>query len=162
MNTVLSASGHTWTQRNNVIIVTPLVSETKLSPEAQGREVRLFTLNYLSAADVQKACTGLMSPSGSIVITESMATDSHKTREQVLVEDMPMYIDRIAQLIAQLDVQPRQVLIEAHILQIDLKDDLAHGVDFAKLGSIAGTDVLVASPSFHGKITDLKQNSRTI
>lgn len=155
MTTLLSVSGQTWTRRNNVIVVTPLNSETKLAPEAQGREVRVFTLNYLSAADVQKACTGLMSPSGTIVITESDPTNTHKTREQVLVEDLPMYLDRIGALILQMDVAPRQVLIEAHILQVNLADDLAHGVDFAKLGSIAGTDVLVASPGFNGKITDL-------
>lgn len=155
VNTVLSVSGHTWTRRNNVIIVTPLNGTTKLAPEAQGRELRVFTLNYLSAADIQKACTGLMSPAGTMVITESDPTDSHKTREQLLVEDLPSYIERIAMLIQQIDVQPRQVLIEAHILQVELKNETVHGVDFAKLGSIAGTDVLVATPNFNGKITDL-------
>lgn len=155
INTVLSVSGHTWIRRNNVIIVTPLEGKTKLAPDAQGREVRVFTLNYLSSMDIQKACTGLMSPSGTMVITESDPANSHKTREQVLVEDLPMYVERIATVIRQLDVQPRQVLIEAHILQVELKSDLAHGVDFAKLGSIAGTDVLIGSPSFNGSITDL-------
>lgn len=154
INTVLSVSGHTWTRRNNVIIVTPLEGK-KLAPDAQGREVRVFTLNYLSSMDVQKACTGLMSPSGTIVITESDPADSHKTREQVLVEDLPMYVERIAAVIQQLDVQPRQVLIEAHILQVELKDERAHGVDFAKLGSIAGTEVLVSTPGFNGKIANL-------
>ncbi len=155
MNTVLSASGHTRTRQNNVIIVTALNSPDKLAPEAQGREIRVFTLNYLSSSDVQKACTGLMSPVGTMVINESMAKDSHKTREQVMIEDLPSYIERITQLIAQLDVPPRQVLIEAHILEINLKDELAHGVDFSKLGSIAGTDILVSTPGFNGKITSL-------
>ncbi len=52
-------------------------------------------------------------------------------------------------------MQPRQVLIEAHILEVSLRDESSHGVDFAKLASIAGTDVLFASPGFNGKITDL-------
>lgn len=155
INTVLSVSGHTWVRRNNVIIVTPLDGKTKLAPDAQGREVRVFTLNYLSSMDIQKACTGLMSPSGTMVITESDPTDSHKTREQVLVEDLPMYVERISTVIQQLDVQPRQVLIEAHILQVELKDERTHGVDFAKLASIDGTKFLVGGPNFNGKITDL-------
>ena len=155
VNTVLSVSGYTWTRHNNVIIVTQLNSEEKLAPEAQGRQLRVFTLNYLSAADVQKACTGLMSPSGTIVITEADPMDNQKTREQVLVEDLPTYIDRIAELICQIDVQPRQVLIEAHILEVSLRDESSNGVDFAKLGSIAGADILFASPGFNGKITDL-------
>ena len=68
INTVLSVSGHTWIRRNNVIIVTPLDGKTKLAPDAQGREVRVFTLNYLSSMDIQKACTGLMSPDRKSVV----------------------------------------------------------------------------------------------
>ena len=155
MNTVMSVSGYTWTRRNNVIIVTPLTNELKLAPEAQGRIVRVFTLNYVSSADVLKSCTGLLSPSGTVVGTESDPKNGQRTLEQLIVEDLPDYVERIAELIAQLDVQPRQVLIEAHILEVTLKDEFAHGVDFAKLASIAGTDILLASPGFNGTITDL-------
>ena len=35
LETVLSVSGHTWTRRNNVIIVTPLGGTTKLAPDAK-------------------------------------------------------------------------------------------------------------------------------
>lgn len=155
INTVVAASGNSWTLRNNIIIVTSLTSELKLAPEAQGRQVRVFKLNYVSAVDVQKACTGLMSPSGTMVPTESDPMNNQKTREQLMVEDLPSYLDRISEVICQMDVQPQQVLIEAHILQVDLTDNKSHGVDFAKLGSVAGTDILVATPGFNGTITDL-------
>lgn len=157
MNAVVTASGHNWIRRNNAIIVTALTSELKLAPEAQGRKVRVFTLNYVSAAEAQKACAGLISPSGTMVSTESDPKDNHKTREQLMVEDLPSYLDRISELIGQIDIQPQQVLIEAHILQVDLKDNKTHGVDFAKLGSIAGTDILVGTPGFNGTITDLSK-----
>lgn len=155
MDSLLSVSGYTWTQRANVIIVTPMTNQTKLAPDAQGRQLRVFTLNYVSASDVQKLCTNLLSPAGAISTSEADPTNSQKTREQVLVEDLPPYVDRVAQLIRQIDIQPRQVLIEAHILQVDLKDEASHGIDFAKLSALAGTEILVATPGFNGKITDL-------
>ena len=50
-----------------------------------------------------------------------------------MVEDLPGYLDRIAQYIAQINVMPRQVVVEAHVLQVTLRDNNRHGVNFNKL-----------------------------
>ena len=43
-------------------------------------------------------------------------------QEQLVVEDLPEYLQRISDYLSQADVPPRQVLIEAHVLQVTLKE----------------------------------------
>jgi type II secretory pathway component GspD/PulD (secretin) len=51
-------------------------------------------------------------------------------RRLLVVEDMPEFLDRIAALMQELDRQPRQILIEAKILEITLGDDESFGMDW--------------------------------
>jgi len=139
LDAVLSAGGHTWAMRRGVIYVTALQTGSTVAPELQGREIRIFELDYGSAADVEAAVQGILSPVGQSWISQSSPTDNRRTKEIVTVEDLPGYLARIENYIAQLDQPPRQVLIEAHILEVELSDDNRHGVDFtnlAKSGSL--------------------------
>lgn len=155
MEAIFSVTGYTWVRRNNTILVTPIDGESTLPPEAQGREVRVFPLNYVSAADIQSIITPLLSPAGKIVITETNIADTHQTRELVIIEEIPQYLERVADYISRIDLPPRQVLIEAHILEVDLKDDTAHGIDFAELSKVGGADLLLSSPSFNNTMSTL-------
>ncbi len=159
MDAIFSLTDATWTLRGNVILVTKLGIESRASPAAQGRMIRVFTLNYVAAADVQEVVSTLLSSSGRIAINEGSSTDSRKTRERVIVDDVPDYLDRIETYIKEVDQPPLQVLIEAHILQVTLKNDSAHGVDFARLGRIAGVPISISTPGFNGTVTDLSDFS---
>lgn len=155
MDSLFSAGTYTWVDRNNVILVTPLGGESKPPPNAQGRVTRVFRLNYVSAADVLALLENLLSPNGQMFMAESDVADKRKTAEQIIVEDLPVYMDRIEQQLREIDRMPRQVLVEAYILQVDLKDDYSNGVDFSEFTKIAGADVLVASPNFNNSISPL-------
>jgi type II secretory pathway component GspD/PulD (secretin) len=54
-------------------------------------------------------------------------------RKLLVVEDTPHFIDRIATLLGKLDKKPMQILIEAKILEIGLKDTESFGLDWATL-----------------------------
>jgi type II secretory pathway component GspD/PulD (secretin) len=54
-------------------------------------------------------------------------------RRLIVVEDLPGYIDRIEKLVEQLDVQPKQVLIEAKILEVTLDESEQYGIDWKKV-----------------------------
>jgi type II secretory pathway component GspD/PulD (secretin) len=54
-------------------------------------------------------------------------------RKLLVVEDMPEFLDRIATLMQELDRQPKQILIEAKILEITLGDDESFGMDWKKM-----------------------------
>lgn len=133
LDAVLKVNGYTWVRKGDIILITAIGTATTAVPSAQGREIRIFTLNYRAAADVDKIVKGLLSPVGRSIVIEASPQDKRRTREQVVVEDLPEYVERIAVSLAQTDVPPRQVLIEAYVLQVSLKDDTRHGVDIQNL-----------------------------
>lgn len=137
LDAILGGNGYTWTRKNNILFVSSVTSGSRLSPFAQGREVQVFSLNYVSALDVDLVVQGLLSPVGQSFLTQADPLDNRRTREQLIVEDLPEYLQRIAAYIAQIDQPPRQVLIEAHVLEVTLKDDTRHGVDLTHLARLA-------------------------
>lgn len=133
---ILSAAGYTWVRQDDVLIVTSVTAGGKVSPYAQGREVRVFPLDYVSATDIDLVIKGLLSPVGKSFVTQSTEKDNRKTQELAVVEDLPAYLDRVDQYVRQVDLPPRQVLIEVHVLSVELKDDLKHGINLKYLDSI--------------------------
>ncbi|WP_145288793.1 hypothetical protein [Pirellulimonas nuda] len=138
LDALLAVADCTWTRRNDVIYVTSVSKDSTSSPFFQGREVRVFTLNYTAAADVETVVAGLLSPVGKVFIREIDSKDRRKTAEQVVIEDLPPFLDRAAEYIAQADQMPQQVMIEARILQVKLSKDKAHGVNFDAIAQLSG------------------------
>ncbi len=114
----------------------------------QGRRLQVFQLDYVAAADIEKTVQGLLSPAGRAFIIESSPMDRRRTRETIAVEDVPEVLDRIIAYITQVDHPPRQVLIEAKVLQITLSDELQHGINFDNLLKIANTNINVRTVGF--------------
>ncbi len=141
LDAVVSVAGYTWTTHEGIIHVTSIQNAQNLAPEIQGRQVELFELDFASASDVNSVITGMLSPAGHTQTMLRSSSDNTKTREMVVVEDLPAYLERIRNYVLQMDQPPRQVLIEAHVLQIDLKDDFRHGVDFEHLFNIGAVPV---------------------
>lgn len=141
LDAILSVNGYRWVIQNNIIMVSSLTTDAKLSPRVQGREVRVFQLDFASASDIHTTIQDLLSPVGKSSVTEVSSEDKRRTREEIVVEDLPEYLVRIESYIRQADRPPQQVLIEAHILQVQLRDDNRHGVDLSRIARIANADV---------------------
>lgn len=141
LDSILGIAGHTWTRHRDIVYVTSSSSVSNLAPETQGRQVRVFPLNYALASDIEPVVRGLLSPVGKIFYTQTSTADNRKTQESLVVEDLPGYVDRVARYLVQADVPPRQVQIEAHILKINLKNDLRHGVNLKYLTEISGKKI---------------------
>ncbi|MCA9076287.1 MAG: secretin and TonB N-terminal domain-containing protein [Planctomycetaceae bacterium] len=154
LDSILTVNGYTWTRKGNILLVSRISTDTRISAAAQGRVLKVFPLSYVSAADVEKVVTGLLSPVGNAVITQTDTVDTRRTREEIVIEDLPDYITRIAAYIAQIDRPPLQVSIEAHVLQVDLKDDTNHGVNFQKLLDISDTRVTLETTGFADDTAD--------
>ncbi|MEO8493612.1 MAG: hypothetical protein ABI614_00975 [Planctomycetota bacterium] len=130
LDILLSTSGYTWVLNRNVIQVTTVANGQNLAPETQGRQVEVFQLDFVSATDVSSVVQTMLSPIGTANVIESSPEDNRRTQELLVVQDMPTYLASIRDYIRKHDVPPRQVLIEAYILKVELGDDLKHGVDF--------------------------------
>jgi type II secretory pathway component GspD/PulD (secretin) len=142
LTAILSVANYTWVQRNGIILITSLSDSATLPAEVQGRQIQVFELNFASAVEIEKAVTNLLTPGvGKVSTSATDPVDNRRTRELVVVEDLPDALARIAAYIQQVDQLPRQVLIEAHVLQVTLTDETRCGVDFHALCRLAGSDI---------------------
>ena len=138
LTAILSVANYTWVEQNGIILVTSLANSANLPAAVQGRQIQVFNLDFASGQVIAEGIEGFLSPVGKVFAVSSQSNDNRRTREAVVVEDLPESLARVAAYVRQMDCPPRQVLIEAHILQVDLSDDNTQGVDFDALMRIAG------------------------
>lgn len=127
LDAITGVAGFHWHRVGNLLYVTG--ASMGLDPRVQGKVVIVYPVDYVTAEDARVAVEGLLSPLGSVVINQSAPADQQKTREVLIVDDVASAQVRIAAVIAQLNVPPKQVLIEAHILQISLNEEERHGIN---------------------------------
>ncbi len=119
----------------------------ELSAAETPLETRVFTLNHIRAADAQTLLAPLLSTEGSITVSpeseigvassaEEAGGNAHAAHDLLIVYDRPARITRIAEVLRQIDVRPKQVLIEATILRAQLSEDNALGIDFTVTGGV--------------------------
>jgi type II secretory pathway component GspD/PulD (secretin) len=91
------------------------------------RGVRTYRLDYADPGALQPVIEQLLSPIGRITPYPPLRT--------LVVEDRPEVLARADEVVAALDVAPRQVLIEARIMEARLSKDMRFGIDWSLLFS---------------------------
>jgi len=99
-------------------------SDTVRAPQAEEHEMKVFRLQYAETGEMESILKALPNM-GSI--------QAHKASQTLLVEDTRNNIKKIETILGHWDRRPKQVLIEAKILEISLTDDMTFGVDWAKV-----------------------------
>lgn len=155
LEALLRPSGYTWREQGKFIYVLQ-GDDREAAGTVRPMELRLFELNFLPATEVLPIVTKLLSPDGVIASTpapklegvaptsgdfdqalnQGLGGKSRAIGEFIAVRDYPEVLDEVAQVIARLDVRPKQVLIEAVILRARLDESNALGVDFNALAGI--------------------------
>ncbi|MCC6662038.1 MAG: hypothetical protein IT437_14270 [Phycisphaerales bacterium] len=167
LDAILNVNGFGYLERGNFIYVYTL-DELKAIEEAQRQRVsRVVNLNYLSAADAAEFVKALLSEGGQIKTngkTENFPSlgdtpvnnNTFASYETMVVYDFEENVEEIMDLVKQLDVKPVQILVEATILQSQLNESNAFGVDFSLIadldfsnfvnlgGPLRGVDGLIA------------------
>jgi type II secretory pathway component GspD/PulD (secretin) len=92
--------------------------------DSMPKQMRIFRLKY---ADVEKVQEVLDKIPGMRMIKV------HEPSKTIIVEDTPENIQKIETVISYWDRMPRQVMIEAKILEITLTDDMSLGVNWGKI-----------------------------
>lgn len=138
-DTALNVILHTYNldayRQANVIMVNPIGPGGSISRNEI--QVKVFNLKYIDANDALKAIAPILSTSGKTSVLETTGqsgwefgtqnmnkrtdtTDKKLKRTSVLVvSDSSERLDKIATLMEQLDVMPKQILIKARILEVD-------------------------------------------
>lgn len=107
---------------------------------------RLYRPNYVTAKDLQDLITPLLTPApvGKVSVTapaeqgikansDGAGGNNYAASEAVLVQDYERVLLQIDRIVAEMDVRPAQVAIEAMILSVKLDDQFKFGVDFQLL-----------------------------
>ena len=156
LDALVTPAGYTWFAKDKFIYVcSPDERDTVLAANRQ-TEMGLFELSFVTPATVAPVIETMLSPAGAIVSTpespvegvaltregfdvamsDGLGGKSKATGEFLLVRDYPEVLDEIADVLARIDVRPRQVMVEAVILRVRLDESNALGVDFNVMSGI--------------------------
>jgi len=135
-------------EQGNLIKVYTKDEYKKMMEDLDRRIYKIFTLYYISAAEAKTLLTPVLSANGSVVSTTAAITDfptgesissasgggdATAMNDTLIVFDYPENIEKIAAMLAEIDIRPLQVLIEATILSATLTEDTQFGVDWQLL-----------------------------
>ena len=135
-------------QKGNLIKVYTNAEFEKVRNDVTRMSYKIFTLEYITAAEARRLVLPLLSASGKIEVTtpaavgvpiddslssDSKGGDSMAMNDIVVVRDYPEYLKEIENVIKIIDVRPKQVLIEATILSAKLTEGMEFGIDWQSL-----------------------------
>ena len=121
---------------------------------------KVFTLYYISAAEASPLVQSVLSANGTVKASTKAAAalptgqsisggsgggDSMAVNDTLVVKDYPENIPLVEAMLRDLDVRPKQVLVEATILTATLTNDTKFGIDWSHVGRISGADISLAT-----------------
>ncbi|MHC4115573.1 MAG: type II secretion system protein GspD, partial [Planctomycetota bacterium] len=129
---------------------------------------RVFTLQFITAAEARKLIIPVLSDDGKVESTTAALTgvptgesissptgggDTMSVQDMIVVYDFAENIAKAEEVITAIDVRPQEVLIEATILSVTLTEDMKLGIDWHTIkGSVMDdvTDITRSNPEFYG------------
>ncbi|MFQ5590046.1 MAG: type II secretion system protein GspD [Phycisphaerae bacterium] len=163
LEAILVANGAGYRKSGSFIFVYTQAELARIE-EANARKpyTQIFPLNYISAADAETYITPLLDEDEKVAVSPPASAGLSSSAESaggygtaggdfLVVTARPAVIAQIERVLRQLDVRPRQVLVEATILRAELTDDNALGIDFSIVG---GVDLEMLGATSNG-ITDI-------
>lgn len=148
LQAVLLPNNAGFRQAGNFIYIYTLDELAELSAAASKKNItRVFPLSYITPADAQAYITPLLGKDGVVSVSPQAATglasqadegggQSDAGRNFIVVTAPVENMRDIERVIREVDVRPRQVLVEATILRAELKNDNALGIDFTVVGGV--------------------------
>lgn len=132
--TLLSVKGLAAQQAGDNILriaspATLIAEQKKAMPQT-----RVFFLNYSKAADVKAQVDAVASAEGRIA-----RCTPDESNNALVVTDTQLGLDSIARLIRSLDRVPKQVLIEAKLVEVSLDNSMDYGISWSGYGEKNGT-----------------------
>jgi type IV pilus secretin PilQ/predicted competence protein len=143
LEAVCSAGGFGYYKKNGMYFVSKLRDDEE--PKPGDFEIRIFTLQYAEIDKIQDVLGA---------VPDIRMVKIHEPTRTIIVEDTVENIERIASIIRYWDTMPKQVMIEAKILEIRLTDDMSLGVEWDK---ILG-DARVTTSSFSNAVNRSETN----
>lgn len=120
---ISEAAGYAVEQRNGSYFLVERDEVGKYNQSGM-TQVRSFKVQYTNPAQVEGILKEHLSSYGKITTLIQ--------RGLLIVEDKPAYLEQIEFLLNEIDREPKQILIEAKILEVTLTDGESFGLDWTK------------------------------
>lgn len=172
LQAMLISNGLSYRLDGDFIFVYPEEEMAKLDLAERKIVTRVYRLSYMNAAAVKGLIEPLLSDAGTISVTppsrigisggsasgesggsgggsssKETEGDAIAGMDTLVITDYVETLDELERVIKQLDVRPRQVLIEATILRATLNENNALGIDFTTVGGIDFGELNSTSPA---------------
>ncbi len=122
LDAICLAGGFTYYKHGDLYYISKPKEAEEAEPEKS--KVEIFKLNYADVTKVQEILSAL---------PDMRMVKLHEPSKTIIVEDTQENIERVRTIINYWDTMPKQVLIEAKILEINLTDDMSLGVNWEKI-----------------------------
>jgi type II secretory pathway component GspD/PulD (secretin) len=147
LDIILKSNGYTYTRQGNVVQVYSSTEPARVEELPGGVFVRTFMINYVGPDELLATLTKLMPENANIYTTQGSKT--------VIVKGSANDIRRAEILIRNLDIPPRQVMVEARIIEVSLNESQSMGINSSwtnpdNATEIAQTKGLANQPTVSG------------
>ncbi len=153
LDAILKPNGFRWIEEGKFIYVYTQDEYARMQALELRTESRMFELEHLSAKDAGDFATPLLSDRGKLSFIgqveggieqqlDAMGADSWANSAILVVNDYPDNLERIDELLAEIDTAPRQVVVDATIASVAVNEADAFGVDFSLIGNLDVTKLV--------------------
>jgi len=133
LGAVLQANGYQYvleqTAGKPIIKIQPIPKQDETIPLA----MRAFTLNYATGADVSRVVQNLLTKNGTVTTAAN--------RNAVVVQDTVETLRRVADVVKTLDAAPRQVMIDAKMIELSKSDIEDLGINWGMFEQLTFADI---------------------
>lgn len=140
LNAALKINGYGIEKIGKIMFVRPSGTIKDLPEEVPPLQLRSYRVTYIDAAEILPVLQQNITKYGKVSI--------NKSNNVIIVEDTEENIKKIEKIIKEVDINPRQVLIEAKILEIRLNDDTQLGVDWSQVFKSGKASMSVEGKNF--------------
>lgn len=151
LDSILHANGFGYVEKGNFIFVYTLEELAEIEQASRVRIGKVIKLNYLNAIDAAEFVKPLLSDGGQIKSNGRVANfsipdnapvggEDYANESALVLYDYEENVAEIEKLLRALDTRPAQILIEATILQTQLNEANAFGVDFSIIADLDFND----------------------
>jgi type IV pilus assembly protein PilQ len=152
LDAMLQSNGFAYREKGNFIYVYTVKELQDLEKATRKPQVEVFRLFYTPAANAVNMVKPVLSPEAQVSFTTPAVTgistgtsdvggNSHATDDVMVVTDYPENLDKVREVLKEVDRRPQQILVEATILRAALTEDNSLGIDFTILGGVDFTSI---------------------
>jgi type II secretory pathway component GspD/PulD (secretin) len=156
IRSISTSAGYAVERRNGNYFIVDRDEAGKSAPGGP-TQVRTYKVQYSDTEVVAGVIKNYLSTYGQVTTLPE--------RRLLVIEDTPYFHGRINSLLEQLDREPKQILIEARILEVGLKDSESFGLDWSAIFESGDAEIGtqgLSSPGSPGLFFDLVKPDVTV